>query len=100
MPRADESISGVFPLKDTVNDQTRRQLGWHVFHRMNGKIDPLFSKRLFNFLREKPFAANFRQAPFFHLVAGCAHRHDLHLRRVKAMGVDKGGGDHARLNES
>jgi hypothetical protein len=56
---------------------------------MNRQIDRAFQQSFFDFLGEQPLAADFRQRPVLHPVAGRHDGDDLDLVFVKAMGGAK-----------
>ena len=77
---ANERIAGIFPLKNARKHQSIGQPRRHILGRMHGNVDCPGKQRLFNFLGEKPLAANFRQRPVLYPVAAGRNHHDFKCR--------------------
>ncbi len=96
--RRDEHVPRVLTLRNTRNEESRRENARHVLDRVHGEARAIVEERFLDLLHEEAFSAHFGEGTILDLVAG---RDDLHLVRLQMrMGRDEPRDERATLCES
>ena len=81
-PAQDQRIARILARQRAGQHDAGRQLGLQVLQAVHGEVDPAVQQRLVDLLGEQPLAADLRQRPVLHRVAGGAD--DVLLEHVRS----------------
>ena len=94
-----QRVARVGARQDGGQPQPLGHPGGQILQRMHGEIDPAIQQRFFDFLCEKPFAADLGQAAILDAVAAGSDDDGLDVGFLSQAGSDEMGAQHGRLGE-